>query len=64
MIKRNIYNEIKDHLNGKEITLIIGPRQAGRTTIMKLLRDELNVLGSKPSMYLNLDIDDDRPFFE
>ncbi len=57
-IKRNIYNNIKGHLNKSEITLIVGPRQVGKTTLIKELQDELNSKGEN-TMFLNLDIEDD-----
>jgi ribosome-binding ATPase YchF (GTP1/OBG family) len=41
-IKRNIFEEIKNHLSKKEITLIVGPRQVGKTTIMQELIKYLN----------------------
>ena len=47
MIKRTIFNPIKSHLKEKEITLIIGPRQAGKTTLMNLLKNELDKKGSE-----------------
>lgn len=62
MIKRQIFEGLKDHLEKKEISLIVGPRQAGKTTLMMLLRDYLNSLGKK-SVFLNLDIEAERDFF-
>ena len=38
MIKRDIFSELKAHLCKKEVSFIIGPRQAGKTTLMLLLR--------------------------
>ena len=38
---RKSYKKILKHLNRKEITLITGPRQVGKTTIMKQLQAEL-----------------------
>ena len=40
-IKRDILEDLKRHLSKKEITLIVGPRQAGKTTLMMLLKDHL-----------------------
>lgn len=62
MIKRTVYEPIKAHLAQKEITLIVGPRQAGKTTLMQILKKELDARGEK-SLFLNLDIEVDRPFF-
>lgn len=61
MIKRNLFLELKAHLDKKEISLIIGPRQAGKTTLMSLLADHLNKLG-KTAVSLNFDIERDREF--
>jgi len=38
MIKRTLYQPLKDHLAKKEVSLIIGPRQAGKTTLMLQLQ--------------------------
>lgn len=62
MIKRRLLQGLKDHLRKKEISLIIGPRQAGKTTLMSLLQDELNKQGEK-TLFLNLDFEEDREFF-
>lgn len=58
MIKRAIYPELKEHLSEKEITLITGPRQSGKTTLMQLLIKELQNSGEQ-TVYLNLDIERD-----
>ncbi len=63
MIKRKLFSELKDHLNKPEISLIVGPRQAGKTTLMRWLEDELKKAGKK-TVFLNLDLDTDRPHFE
>jgi len=34
LIKRMLFNEIKGHLSAKEISIIIGPRQVGKTTYL------------------------------
>ena len=46
-IKRTVYNYIVEHLSAKEITLITGPRQSGKTTIMEAINSELNKRGKK-----------------
>ena len=63
MIKRMLYEPIKAHLNQKEITMIVGPRQAGKTTLMQILKKELDSRAEK-TLFLNLDIEVDRPFFD
>ena len=62
MIKRDLYQELREHILKKEITLITGPRQAGKTTLMMMLKDELLKKGKK-ALYLNLDIEMDKQFF-
>lgn len=62
MIKRDLFLELVAHLEKKEISLIIGPRQAGKTTLMALLRDKLIQEGKK-TVFLNFDIERDREFF-
>lgn len=59
MIKRNILNHLLKHLEKPEITFIVGPRQAGKTTIMKILEDHLKKKGEK-TIFLNLDIESDK----
>lgn len=62
MIKRDILSLLLSHLKEKEITLITGPRQVGKTFLMNLMEKHLKAEG-EPTMYLNLDIDDDKPAF-
>lgn len=62
MIKRKLFKSLKDHLTHKEISLIIGPRQAGKTTLMLLLKKQLEEKGN-PTLFLNLDIEADKRFF-
>ena len=46
-IKRTIFEDLKSHLKQKEISLIVGPRQAGKTTLMLLLKEYLERKGQK-----------------
>jgi len=62
MIKRNLFEDLKQHLAQKEISLLVGPRQAGKTTLMLMLRDYLVAQGSN-TLFLSLDFDSDLPFF-
>lgn len=62
MIKRQIFYKVKKHLQQKEISLIVGPRQAGKTTLMKLLKEDLDRAKEK-TLFLSLDIEADRQFF-
>ena len=63
MIKRTIRPDIEKHLLQKEISLITGPRQSGKTTLMDLIRQGLKERGES-TLYLNLDIEWDRTHFE
>ena len=44
------------------MSLIVGPRQAGKTTLMLQLKDYLEKRGER-TLFLNLDFEADRPFF-
>lgn len=61
-IKRQIFTELKAHLNKPEISMIIGARQTGKTTLMLQLQDYLISKGKK-TLFLNLDFEDDKRFF-
>src|SRR3972149_2972500 len=63
MIKRAIFDEIKAHLPKKEFTTIIGPRQAGKTTLMLMLKEVLDKKGEK-TVFFNLDIEADKQYFQ
>lgn len=63
IIKRKLFTLIKNHLQNKEITLITGPRQAGKTTLMKQLEDELKKKDEKV-LFLDLDKEQDKPSFD
>ncbi len=63
LIKRRILSELKSHLNNKEITLLVGARQAGKTTLLRILEEELKASGHK-SVFLNLDIEADNVHFK
>lgn len=62
MINRNLLKELRKHLPKKEISLIVGPRQAGKTTLMMILKVELEKKGY-PTLFLNMDIERDLRFF-
>ena len=63
MIVRRIVSRVREHLSKPEISLIVGPRQCGKTTLMRLLQDELSKKGMK-TLFFSLDNDGDRPYFE
>jgi len=63
IIKRALLNKLKNHLSAKEISIIIGPRQVGKTTLMKEIEAELRSKKRKV-LFLNLDVENDKVFFE
>ncbi len=63
LIKRKFLEDLKKHLSQKEMSLVIGPRQAGKTTLMMLLKEYLEKKGER-TLFLNLDFEQDKPFFE
>jgi len=62
MIKRSMFPELKSHLSKKEISFIVGPRQAGKTTLMLILKERLEKDGKK-TLFFNLDIESDKEYF-
>jgi uncharacterized protein len=61
-IKRYIFEELAAHLPKKEISLIVGPRQAGKTTLMLQLQDYLKKK-NEDTLFLSLDFETDMPHF-
>ncbi len=61
LIKRAMLQKIKKHLSKKEITIISGIRQCGKSTVLNELKSELE-LENKKTLYLNFDFDNDRRF--
>lgn len=62
LIKRYMYNELVTHLPKKEISLIVGPRQTGKTTMMLQLQEHLKKK-REPTLFLSLDFESDKPHF-
>ena len=62
MIKRNIKNRIVKSLELREVSIVIGARQIGKTTILKDIIADLRNVGNKV-LYFNLDIEDDSKHF-
>ena len=54
MYKRYLYKKVQAHLSKKHISLITGPRQVGKTTLMLQLHNEL-IAQSKKSFFLSLE---------
>lgn len=62
-IKRTYLDILRKDLKRKEMTLLIGPRQAGKTTLMRQLREEL-VQKGEAVVYLNMDVETDAVSFQ
>jgi len=62
MIKRTLFDQLLKHLKTKEMFLLAGPRQAGKTYLLTQLKDHLIKQG-KAVAWFNLDIETDRQFF-
>lgn len=61
-IKRYIFGDLIDHLGKKEMSLIVGPRQAGKTTVMLQLQEYLKK-NSERTLFMSLDFERDMPHF-
>ena len=61
-IKRYVFGDLVAHLPKKEISLIVGPRQAGKTTLMLQLQDYLGEKHER-TFFLSLDFERDVPHF-
>ncbi len=62
MIKRTLFEALTKHLSQPEISLIVGPRQAGKTTLMLHLKEYLESKGYS-TLFLSLDFESDLPNF-
>ncbi len=58
-IKREILPNLIAHLDKPEITVIIGPRQAGKTYLMRRLQKHVESQNQR-TVFLNLDVEDHR----
>ena len=54
MIKRHIYGELLEAIDSNPAVALLGPRQVGKTTLA------LEIAGSRPSIYLDLESPSDR----
>ncbi len=57
---RKIYQQLKKHLNEKQITVLTGMRRTGKTTLISRLLDEVE---SKNKIYIDLQRVDNRQLF-
>ena len=63
MIKRKIFSQLVEHLISDQMTILIGPRQVGKTYLMNELKRKLDAEVQK-TVWLNLDIEEDRKRLE
>lgn len=66
IIERENFSQIADHLKKPEITVILGPRQSGKTTLLFQLQEFLQqVVGVRKEQirFFNLDIVQDAQYF-
>ena len=56
LIERQLLQDLQQHLTQPEITLLTGPRQSGKTTLLHILQEQLAGSGSS-TLFLNLDIE-------
>lgn len=59
LIKRDIFGAVIDHIQEKEMTVVIGPRQVGKTTLLEQIQDYLinkQKINSGSLFYFNLDV--------
>ncbi len=59
MIKRSVFAKLQEHLSSDQMTIIIGPRQVGKTYLMAKLQKHLQESGKK-TVWLNLDNEEDK----
>lgn len=66
LVLRSLFPHIQAHLADKEITVLIGPRQVGKTTLITSLKDDLIARGvlSSDVYYFNLDVVTDKVLFQ
>ena len=63
LIERELLEKVESHLDKDEISLIVGARQVGKTTLMKELKSQLESEGEN-TLYLSMDIQEDKQNFE
>ena len=56
IINRSLYPDLINHLDKKEISVIVGPRQAGKTTLMMEIEKYIKEKGGN-CLFYNLDVE-------
>ena len=62
-IRRRILQALEAHLLAPEMTLLIGPRQVGKTTLIQMLLRGVEAKGHR-TVFFNLDIEEDMHWFD
>jgi predicted AAA+ superfamily ATPase len=62
-IRRRIFPVLQKHLDSPEMTLLIGPRQVGKTTLIQMLLRGLEARGLR-TVFFNLDVEEDAHWFD
>ena len=62
-IRRRILPALEQHLDAPEMTLLIGPRQVGKTTLIRMLLRGLQAKGLR-TVFFNLDVEEDMRWFD
>lgn len=57
-IRRRLTGAVAAHLDHPEITVLVGARQSGKTTLLKRIEADLRA-GGRKTLWLNLDFEDD-----
>jgi len=55
LIQRKLMDNLLESLDKKFISILVGPRQVGKTTLLKMLIQEIEKKTHKKIIYLNLD---------
>lgn len=62
MIKRTVLSSLEEHLTRVEMTVLVGPRQVGKTYLMQILKERLEKRGEK-TVFLSLDNQENNKLF-
>ncbi|MCX6794065.1 MAG: AAA family ATPase, partial [Candidatus Gottesmanbacteria bacterium] len=65
LVLRDQFNLIRSHVDEPEITVITGPRQVGKTTLIRQIMEDIGNGKTTPSSlnYFNLDVSQDHRLF-
>jgi len=55
MMRRKIFNDILEHCSKKQISIIVGARQVGKTTVLHQIKEHIEGQGENPSYFTSLE---------